>query len=105
MADVVINRDGVLSYRHLTVDDAGYVELLGTPMNLTHTQFRILRSLAESVPNPVSGGKLSEDCLRTGSRGQISVQIHHINALSEKIGGRKLILNQRGVGYYLNPWM
>ncbi|GEM_PF-5860096 len=105
MVSDVIRQGSDLTYRHLTVNEGGYAEILGSHLDVTHTQARILRRLMESTPDCVSCAVLAQDCLNTGSNGQVSVQIHHVNTLAQKITGRKLILNKRGTGYYLNPWM
>ena len=87
------------------MDSNGYTQLLGETLPLTHTQARIVRKLIEAAPDPVTVPELSETCLNTQGQGQIPVQVHAINKIALKITGRKLIMNQRNVGYYLNIWM
>lgn len=94
-----------IRYRHLTMDSNGYTQLLGETLPLTHTQSRIVCKLIEAAPDPVTVIELSETCLNTQGTGQVPVQVHAINKIALKITGRKLIMNQRNVGYYLNIWM
>ena len=94
-----------LSFRFLTVEENGYTELLGYPLAVTPTQVRILRALLQTAPEAIAADRLSAECLHTQGNGQVPVQIHAINRAAMEISGRKLILNRRGVGYYLNTWM
>ena len=39
------------------------------------------------------------------SKQQVSVHVHQINEKAQRIGGRRLILSKRNLGYRLNPHM
>ena len=77
------------------------------PLNLTGTEFEILRSLLDTAGDVVSKEKLSETAL--GRRllpydRSVDTHISNLRGKLEKAGNRNVtIQNQRGVGYLLIP--
>ena len=79
----------------------------GTPMQLTGTEFEILKSLLETPGDVVSKEQLSERAL--GRRllpydRSIDTHIRNLRGKLERAGNKnETIQNQRGVGYLLIP--
>ena len=79
----------------------------GTPMQLTGTEFEILKSLLETPGDVVSKEQLSERAL--GRRllpydRSIDTHISNLRGKLERAGNKnETIQNQRGVGYLLIP--
>lgn len=94
----------MLKLRCLNIDESsGDAYLLGYPMGLTPTEFRVLGEIARA--ESIDADTLAQMCgLAARSRGNISVHICSINRKAEIIGKRKLILCKSS-RYSLNEFM
>ncbi len=88
----------------LSEDERGKLLLLGCPLDLTPRELGILRSVIRHYPNAVSVNSICGECLGLGA-GSVPVHINSINKKSALIGGRRLVISQRKVGYILNKFM
>ncbi len=78
------------------------IRLLGFPLDLTRTEEKLLRAIAEN-------GKMSIDALSTllhegVSRGNVAVHINAINRKAKRISSRKLVIFSCGA-YEINELM
>ena len=89
---------------HLRRNDNGRFILLGYSLNLTHREHQILSYIFENHQTPIPCDDITK-AVGGMSLNNLTVFINMINKKAHAIGGRKLILCHRGVGYYLNEYM
>ncbi len=87
-----------------SIEQTGRILLLGCPLNLTPREREILTSIISRHPAVVS---VSEICgeIPGLAAGSVPVHINSINKKSALIGGRRLVVAQRKVGYMINKHM
>jgi len=90
--------------RYLHLDAHGRFILLGYYLELTHREYEILKFIFDSYPSPRRRDEIAETIDGLSPNG-VAVFVNLINRKSRAIGGRRLILCQRGAGYYLNEYM
>ena len=81
---------------------------LGYPLYLSSAERSLMRVLLETAVTPGSDGWVAASLLRSRlglSEEQIAVHVLRINRKAAEIGGRKLIVSHKGLGYRLNPYM
>lgn len=96
----------VYSYRHLftgcTKDQVFY---LGYPLELTESEFAILRLLTRLGGDAMRGEVISRICSSRGDSDSAALHICSINKKARAVGGRSLIKNDLKKGYFLNKEM
>lgn len=88
----------------LTEGTDGRLYLLGYPLDLTPRERCILDVVIRRYPQTVAVDAICAECVDLSS-GSVPVHINAINKKSALIGGRRLIIAQRKVGYILNSFM
>ncbi len=91
-----------LSVSHTEGEEPAYL-LMGYPLLLSEREGQILSTILHAHPESVHACQLAEKF--GSSEGQISVQIHRINAKASSISGRKLVIGISHHGFSLNPYM
>lgn len=95
-----------LSYCHLYIgENKDRVVYLNYRLELTRTEYKILRLLAESVGTPLSADRIALLLGRSSNAKNIVYHISSINRKARSIGGRTLIKNSAKIGYFLNEEM
>ncbi len=92
----------------LELSSPGEAYFLGFPFRLTKAEYRILLFLCQRTNSPSSARLLLGCCFPEGYRMTETNIRSHISSINRKaifLGGRKLILNERGKGYMLNKFM
>lgn len=105
-----IRRRGIADNRRfierlsLVLDSQRYkIEVKGSSVNLTLTEFKILRELATDKEKVVSRHEIQNQVFGTEQVSKRSLDVH-ICALRKKLGPFQLDIDSvRGVGYRLNP--
>jgi two-component system alkaline phosphatase synthesis response regulator PhoP len=92
--------DKVLAFDHVRIDTGSrQVWLDDTPIELTTTEFDILKTLAEHHGRVMSREQLLEKVWGYDYYGEIRVVDVHIGHIRQKLGDEELIATVRGVGY------
>lgn len=92
--------EGVLTFRHLQIDlDARRVYVDGEEVDLTTTEFDLLKALAQNAGRVMSRERLLEKVWETDYYGDLRVVDVHIGHIRQKLGRPELIGTVRGVGY------
>jgi two-component system, OmpR family, alkaline phosphatase synthesis response regulator PhoP len=90
----------VLYFKHLRVDTGGrQVWVNDQPLELTSTEFDLLKTLAEHRGLVLSREQLLEKVWGHEYFGELRVVDVHLGHIRQKIGDEKLISTARGVGY------
>ncbi len=110
--------DSAIFFEHLVIlgrhPGVGGVSYLGYPLRLSPSEYRILLCLVDALSNGDRGVGTerlltaldSEEASETSiDATQVAVYIRRINQKAAGIGGRKLIVRDRHLGYRLNPYM
>ena len=87
---------------HTEGEEPSYL-LMGYPLLTSDCEGKILSAILRAHPESIHACQLAE--LFGSSEGQISVQIHRINAKAKSISGRKLIIGISHRGFSINPSM
>jgi DNA-binding response OmpR family regulator len=82
----------------------GRLFLLGCPLELTPREYGVLMSVIRHYPGSASVKDICRDNEGLGP-GSVPVHITAINKKAARIGGRKLIIAKRGLGYIINRYM
>lgn len=94
------------SYRHFFAGcSKDQVFYLGYPLELTDTEFAIVRLLTRLGGNALRGEIISRLCSSSTNAACVSIHICNINKKAKSIGGRALIKNDLKKGYFLNKEM
>lgn len=103
------DKSELISRERLTIDEDRYeISLSGQPLELTHSEYRILRELAIHPKRVYTRQQLAESVVNDNSRnpkitGNRNIDVH-IQALRKKLGDYSgYIRTIRGVGYSFNP--
>lgn len=92
--------EGTLNFRHMQIDlDARRVFVEGQEIELTTTEFELLKALAQNAGRVMSRERLLEKVWETDYYGDLRVVDVHIGHIRQKIGHPELIATVRGVGY------
>jgi two-component system alkaline phosphatase synthesis response regulator PhoP len=90
----------VLAFRHIRMDrPSRKVWVDGEPVDLTTTEFDLLRTLAEHPGRVLSRGQLLQQVWGYDFYGEERVVDVHIGHVRQKLGEREYIATVRGVGY------
>ncbi|MEJ2211013.1 MAG: response regulator transcription factor [Anaerolineae bacterium] len=90
----------VLAFRHLRIDTSSRrVWLDGEPVDLTVTEFDLLKTLAENRGRVLSREQLLEQVWGYDFYGEERVVDVHIGHIRQKLGNEGFIVTVRGVGY------
>jgi len=91
---------GVLSFRHVRIDvGARRVTVDDLPVELTASEFDLLRILAEHRGQALSRERLLEKALGGEYFGELRVVDVHLGHVRQKLGNPDFISTVRGVGY------
>jgi two-component system alkaline phosphatase synthesis response regulator PhoP len=101
LRDDVGPEDGtVLSFRHLRIDTGSRKVWVGDePVDLTPTEFDLLKTLAEHRGRVLSREQLLQQVWGYGFYGEERVVDVHIGHIRQKLGDEGFIVTVRGVGY------
>lgn len=88
----------------LSENESGIILLLGCPLDLTQREAGILRSIIRHYPKAASLEDICDENTPLGA-GSVPVHVNSINKKAALIGGRRLIIAQRKIGYILNRFM
>lgn len=106
---VFSDKSQLISRERLTIDDDRYeISISGEPLDLTHSEYRILRVLAIHPKRVYTRQQLAESVINDDTRntkitGNRNIDVH-IQALRKKLGEcSSYIRTIRGVGYSFNP--
>ena len=92
--------EGVLAFRHVRIDlDARQVTVDDHPIELTTSEFDLLRVLAENRGRVLSREQLLERVWGGSYYGEMRVVDVHLGHIRQKLGRDDLIVTVRGVGY------
>lgn len=92
--------EGVLSFRHVRIDlDARQVTVDDQPIDLTTSEFDLLRALAENRGRVLSREQLLERVWGGSYYGEMRVVDVHLGHVRQKLGNPDFIVTVRGVGY------
>ncbi len=92
--------EGKLNFRHVQIDlDARRVFVEGQEVDLTTTEFELLKALAQNAGRVMSRERLLEKVWETDYYGDLRVVDVHIGHIRQKLGRPELIATVRGVGY------
>jgi len=92
--------EGVLASRHVRVDlDARKVTVDDQPIDLTTSEFDLLRVLAENRGRVLSREQLLERVWGGSYFGEMRVVDVHLGHIRQKLGNPDFIVTVRGVGY------
>ncbi len=93
-------REGILNFRHVQIDlDARRVFVEGQEVELTATEFAILKALAQNAGRVMTRERLLEKIWETDYYGDARVIDVHIGHIRQKLGRPEWIATVRGVGY------
>ncbi len=91
---------GVLAFRHVRIDTAARVVTVDDrPVELTASEFDLLRALAENRGRVLSREQLLERVWGGEYFGEMRVVDVHLGHVRQKLGNPDLIATVRGVGY------
>ena len=91
---------GVLAFRHIRIDvDARQVTVDNQPIELTTSEFDLLRALAENRGRVLSREQLLEKVWGGEYFGEMRVVDVHLGHVRQKLSNPDLIATVRGVGY------
>jgi len=91
---------GVLAFRHIRIDvDARQVTVDDQPIELTTSEFDLLRALAENRGRVLSREQLLEKVWGGEYFGEMRVVDVHLGHVRQKLSNPDLIATVRGVGY------
>ncbi len=107
--DIILGEFGILRenvhVNRLTVELSGHAYISGKELNLTQTQFEIVRFIAINHPRKYTGAEIMEYCfgnyLHQGF-GVIATHMTHINEKSIEVAGYRIIENSFGEGYFIS---
>ncbi len=92
--------EGVLAFRHVRIDlDARQVTVDDQPIDLTTSEFDLLRVLAENRGRVLSREQLLERVWGGSYFGEMRVVDVHLGHIRQKLGNPDFIVTVRGVGY------
>lgn len=98
--DQIDRASALLEYRHLRIDLGSHeVWVDGEPVDLTSTEFAILRALAQQPRRVLSREQILEQVWGGSFYGEERVVDVHIGRIRQKLGRPELIQTVRGVGY------
>ena len=83
-------------------ENENVVILLGYELNLTKTEYQILKALAENGDSPLSNEQISSVTGLNLSKENLAFHVFNINHKAKFIGNRILIKNIAKIGYFLN---
>jgi two-component system alkaline phosphatase synthesis response regulator PhoP len=90
----------ILSFRHIRIDTGKRkVWVDGEPVDLTPTEFDLLKALAEHRGGVLSREQLLQRVWGYDFYGEERVVDVHIGHIRQKLGGEGFIVTVRGVGY------
>jgi len=91
---------GVLAFRHVRIDlDARQVSVDERPIELTASEFDLLKALAENRGRALSREQLLERVWGGSYFGEMRVVDVHLGHVRQKLGHPDFIVTVRGVGY------
>ncbi len=94
------DQEGILNFRHVQIDlDARRVFVEGKEVELTTTEFEILKVLAQNAGRVMTRERLLEKIWETDYYGDVRVVDVHIGHIRQKLGHPEWIATVRGVGY------
>jgi two-component system alkaline phosphatase synthesis response regulator PhoP len=92
--------EGALAFRHVRIDlDARQVTVDDQPIDLTTSEFDLLRALAENRGRVLSREQLLERVWGGSYFGEMRVVDVHLGHIRQKLGNPDFIVTVRGVGY------
>lgn len=92
--------EGVLAFRHVRIDlDSRQVTVDDQPIELTTSEFDLLRVLAENRGRVLSREQLLERVWGGSYYGEMRVVDVHLGHIRQKLGNPDFIVTVRGVGY------
>ena len=97
--------DGKLVFADLELDDETHeVRRSGTPIELTVTEFRLLRYLMQNAPRVLEKAQILDHVWNYDFRGEANIVETYVSYLRKKLDadGPPLIQTVRGVGYRLS---
>ena len=74
---------------------------MGYKMNLTKSEYAVLKILAQNVTTPLSSEEISLATGREMSKKAVAFHVHNINKKAKNISNRILIKNIAKIGYFL----
>lgn len=101
-----VGESGPLVFVDLELDDQTHeVRRAGTTVDLTATEFRLLRYLMENAPRVLSKSQILDHVWHYDFGGDANIVETYVSYLRRKVDGlgRPLIQTVRGVGYRLAP--
>ena len=95
-----------LKYKHLLISgNENLIILLGYKLNLTKTEYLILKALIKNPSTPLSAEDISEEICFILSKENLCYHISNINHKAKTISNRLLVKNIAKIGYFLNEEM
>ncbi|MBO9367857.1 MAG: response regulator transcription factor [Chloroflexi bacterium] len=92
--------EGILNFRHVQIDlDARRVFVEGKEVELTATEFELLKALAQNAGRVMTRERLLEKIWETDYYGDARVIDVHVGHIRQKLGRPEWIATVRGVGY------
>jgi two-component system alkaline phosphatase synthesis response regulator PhoP len=92
--------EGILNFRHVQIDlDARRVFVEGNEVELTATEFELLKALAQNAGRVMTRERLLEKIWETDYYGDARVIDVHVGHIRQKLGRPEWIATVRGVGY------
>ncbi len=92
--------EGILNFRHVQIDlDARRVFVEGKEVELTATEFELLKALAQNAGRVMTRERLLEKIWETDYYGDARVIDVHVGHIRQKLGHPEWIATVRGVGY------
>ncbi len=92
--------EGILNFRHMQIDlDARRVFVEGKEVELTATEFELLKALAQNAGRVMTRERLLEKIWETDYYGDARVIDVHVGHIRQKLGHPEWIATVRGVGY------
>ena len=95
-------KSNYIKYNHLYIaEDENEVILLGYKLELTKTEYQIIKILIKNGNSPVSAEQISIETGMDLSKENVAFHISSINRKAKFIGNRILIKNISKIGYFL----
>ena len=99
-------KSNYIKYNQLYIaEDENQVILLGYKLELTKTEYQIIKILIKNGNSPVSAEQFSIETGMDLSKENVAFHISSINRMAKFIGKRMLIKNITKIGYFLNDKM
>lgn len=96
-------KDNYIHFKNLYIsENENYAIYLGYKMNLTHSEYLILKTISKNCGKPISADEISEKTGTEFSKENIAFHVYNINKKAKLISNRIFIKNISKIGYFLN---